>query len=275
MLQEDHRRRVARLLRGERRVSDLERLFSDLRLLKPGRASVQEIGHFAAHRNERDTGTSLKRAQDIQTSAKLWHRQADGERPNVEELKEAARANFNIMPEARLRDRLGISRQTAVQSFAKAIKKYEAGRPLKSRELELVKMFGFSMMWQFAFDARTLFSDFADLLVLDGALDEADRAGFQATALFVALYALSIMHGARLKMVDGSMTRLRLASSDSGDLRIKADIPIADTPKPVVASVPLFETLLNAEAFCDAKILTLFEDLVPAEIEGDRLVALV
>src|SRR3546814_9947920 len=62
MLQEDHKRRVARLIRGERKVADLHNLFSDLRMHQPGRATVQEIGHFAAHRHERDKGISLTRA---------------------------------------------------------------------------------------------------------------------------------------------------------------------------------------------------------------------
>ena len=83
MLLEDHCRRVTRLLRGERRVTDLDRLFADLRMLKPGRTSVQEIGHFAAHRDERDSGISLGRANDIQTSARLWQRQFDGGPPRV------------------------------------------------------------------------------------------------------------------------------------------------------------------------------------------------
>lgn len=56
MLNEDHNR-VARLLRGERRLTDFDRLFADLRMVTPGRASVHEIGNFAAHRGERDMGT--------------------------------------------------------------------------------------------------------------------------------------------------------------------------------------------------------------------------
>jgi hypothetical protein len=134
MLVEDHRRRVARLLRDDHRVTDLDRLYADLRLSRPSRPSVQEIGHFAAHRDERDTGISLARANDIQTSARLWQRQFDGIPPTVAHLREAGRANLSIMPDARVRERLGISQQTARQSFEKAIRKLEAGRPLKARE---------------------------------------------------------------------------------------------------------------------------------------------
>ncbi len=275
MLLEDHQRRVARLLRGERRVTDLDRLFADLRMLKPGCSSVREIGHFAAHRDERDNGISLSRANDIQTSARLWQQQFDGRPPTVDDLREAGRANFNIMPEPRLRERLGISKQMAQQAFNKAIRKFEAGRPLKTREQEVLKVFGLSMMWQFALDDQTLCTDFADLLVMEGALADSARAEFEGAYQFISLYALSIMHGARLRMADGGTTRLRLASSDSGFLRIKAQIPVADTPKPITTSVPLFETALSADIHCEAHLLSLFDEAVPAEIAGDRLVALV
>jgi hypothetical protein len=276
MLLEDHRRRVARLLRGERKVADLHNLFSDLRMHQPGRASVQEIGHFAAHRHERDAGISLARANDIQTSARLWYLQLDGTQPNAEHLKEAGRANLRIMPEERIKERLGISRQTAEQSFNKAIRKFEAGRPLKEREFQVLKVFGLSMMWQFAFSDKALWPDFVDLLVEEGSLAEDDRLSFESVSTFVSLYALNIMHGARLKMADGKMAQLRLAVSEEGGfLRIKAEIPVSDTPKPITTSVPMFETTLMAGDHCDPRLLTIIDEPTPAEIDGNRLVALV
>src|SRR3546814_3917073 len=108
MLQEDHKRRVARLIRGERKVADLHNLFSDLRMHQPGRATVQEIGHFAAHRHERDKGISLTRANDILTSARLWHQQFNLTKLTTDHLKEAGRANFRIMPDERIKERFGI-----------------------------------------------------------------------------------------------------------------------------------------------------------------------
>ena len=94
MLLEDHKLRVARLMRGERRVADLHSLFSDLRMQEPGRASIREVGHFAAHRHERDAGISLSRANDIQTSARRWYQQLEGITPDVEHLTEAGRAKI-------------------------------------------------------------------------------------------------------------------------------------------------------------------------------------
>lgn len=275
MLVEDHRLRVTRLLRGERKVIDLHSLFSDLRMHQPRRASVQEIGHFAAHRHERDTGISLARANDIQTSARLWHLQLGGTKPNTAHLKEAGRANLRIMPDAQIKKRLGISRQTAEQSFKKAVRKFEAGYPLKEREYQVLKIFGLSMMWQFTFTHKALWLDFVDLLVEEGSLTEECRPSFELVSTFVGLYALNIMHGARLKMADGKMAQLKLAvSKEGGFLRIMAEIPVSDTPKPITTCVPMFETTLMADNHCDPKLLTLIDKPIPAEIEGDRLVVL-
>src|SRR3546814_20174322 len=77
----------------------------------------------------------------------------------------------------------------------------------------------------------------------------------------ISLYALNIMHGARLKMADGKMAQLRLAASEEfGFLRIKAEIPVSDTPKPLTTSVPIFETALMADDHCDPQILTIIDE---------------
>src|SRR3546814_7835536 len=87
-------------------------------------------------------------------------------------------------------------------------------------------------MWQFVFDDKTLLSDFVELLIAEGALAEESRSSFESVSSFISLYALNIMHGARLKMADGKMAQLRLAASEEfGFLRIKAEIPVSDTPK--------------------------------------------
>ncbi|MBB3928614.1 hypothetical protein GGR43_004359 [Sphingobium jiangsuense] len=179
------------------------------------------------------------------------------------------------MPDERIKERLGISRQTAEQSFNKAIRKFDAGKPLKDRESQVLKVFGLSKMWQFVFDDKTLWRDFVDLLVAEGALAEESRSSFESVSTFVSLYALNIMHGARLKMASGKMAQLRLAASEEfGFLRIKAQIPVSDTPKPLTTSVPIFETALMADDHCDPQILTIIDEPIPAEIDGDRLVAL-
>jgi hypothetical protein len=76
-------------------------------------------------------------------------------------------------------------------------------------------------------------------------------------------------------MADGRITQLRLAESEEGGfLRIKAEIPVRDTPKPIVTSVPMFETTLLSVDHCDPVLLAVFDEPIPAEIDGDRLIPL-
>jgi hypothetical protein len=198
----------------------------------------------------------------------------DGKQPAIDDIREAGRANFSIMPDARIRERVGLSRQTATQSFTKGLKKYAEGRPLKAREREIVQIFGFSMMWQYAFDDQTLSGDLSSLLIADGALAEADQSAFEGVRSFVSLYALSIMHGSKLKLADGEIAQLRLAASDAGLLRIKAEIPFASIPVPTMTNVTLFESSLNAIGHCDPRLLATIAPAIPIEIEDGRLVAI-
>jgi len=71
------------------------------------------------------------------------------------------------------------------------------------------------------------------------------------------------------------VAQLRLAVSEAeGFLRIKAEIPFSDIRKPIMTSVTMFETILMAGDHCDPRLLTSFNDPIPTEINGDRLVAL-
>jgi len=64
------RRRVERLLQGERRPDDLTRIFMHMRDRSDGRESVQEIGDFVAHQNDRIKGlvtrSSRRRFKELQ-----------------------------------------------------------------------------------------------------------------------------------------------------------------------------------------------------------------
>lgn len=277
MLFKDHRIRVTRLLRGECRVTDLDRLFSDLRTDRPCRSSVKEVGHFAAHRGERSSGIVLERAAHMQVSARSWVRQQQGHLPTFQELRAVGQSNLAIMPPEHLKERLRLTRQAAGTAFRKAVDRLEAGRPPKQRDREIVNLLGFCLMWQFSFDDRTLAADLTAMLVAEGALAREDEAAFAEIATFVTLYALALMHGAALKMPDGQLAPLRLAvREETGTLRIKADVPVDDTIKPVLISVPLFESSVPAVNHCDPSAISSPGGRIrPVEVEdGLRIVVL-
>ena len=147
----DHKKRVDRLLRGERNVTDLDRLFSDLRFSGAKRRTVREIGDFSAHRNERDKGIVMARAAEMQTSARAWFQQMSGQVPGLEEAEKIAEANLKIAPDERIKDALGMTRQQAQSHFKQAAKKLANGRMPKGRQKAAFNWLAGTFIWDFPF----------------------------------------------------------------------------------------------------------------------------
>lgn len=244
----DHRRRVDRLLRGERNVTDLDRLLSDLRFIASDRPTIREIGDFTAHRSERDKGIVMKRAAQMQISARAWFRQINGQVPTLEEAQKTAEANLKIAPEKRIMDALGMTRQQARTHYSQASKKLAKGKKPRGRQEAAFNWLVGTFVWETAFDDDELMKDFVEVLSETGALDNANRERFLQCKSFVTLHALTVMHLSRLLLPDGSSAPLRLMiREETGTLRIGANIPVADFGKPVTCSVSVFETSLEAK----------------------------
>lgn len=274
----DHVRRVARLLRGDRHVTDLDRLFSDLRSAVPGRPTVTELGDFAAHRQERDKGVVIKRAADMQVSGRIWVRQLLGIAPSLDEARAAGYANLNVATDEQIRNRLGVSRQAARSRFVQGMNKLAKKKKVNQKERDAINYLGTSFLWLYAFDDRQLIQELSDVLVEAGALATEDREAFASLAPFVTLYALALMNGARLRFTDYTTAPLRLCvRAGSNTLWIKAEIPIEDIGKPIGCRLPVFQTSLNAAACCAPELLenpALMDGPVEIGAEG-RLVAIV
>lgn len=264
----EHRRRVDRLIRGERHVTDLDRLFADLRFTASDRPTVREVGDFSAHRSERDKGIIMKRAAEMQISARAWFQQMNGQVPTLEEAEKIAEVNLKIAPDHRIMEALGMSRQQAISHYRQAAKRLADGRMPKDRQKAAFNWLAGTFIWETAFNDDALMEDFADTLIEVGALDEPNRDRFFECKTFVSLHALTVMHMSRLLLPDGSSAPLRLMIREkTGTLRIKANIPIADVGKPMTCAVSVFETNLKAEAHCRVRLeIGDFASEVPIEI---------
>jgi len=239
------------MIRGERHVKDLDRLFADLRFTASDGSTVREVGDFSAHRSERDKGIIMKRAEEMQISARAWFQQMNGHGPTLEEAKRTAKANLRIVPDHRIMETLGMSRQQAVSHCKQAAKKLADGRKPNDRQKAAFNFLAGTFIWETAFNGDDLMEDFTNTLIKVGALGEPDRGRFFECKTFVALHALTVMHMSRLRLPDGGSAPLRLQIMEkTGTLRIKANIPIADVGKPVTCSVSVFETNLKADMYC-------------------------
>jgi hypothetical protein len=251
----DHQRRAARIARGERHVTDLDRLFGDLRSARPGRSTVTEIGDFAAHREERDKGITMNRAAEMQTSARIWVRQLLRIPPSLDEARAAGLANLRIASDAQIRQALGVSRETARSRFIQGMKKLAKKKKVSDKERAAINYLGTSFIWRYAFDDKQLIEELADVLIETGALAQEDRAAFADAAPFVALHALTLMHRAQLRLPDGGTAPLRLSVSPEATLQIRAEIQVEDVGKPIGCRIPVFETSLKAASHCAPELL--------------------
>lgn len=264
----DHRRRVDRLLCGERHVTDLDRLFADLRFTGSDLMTVREVGDFAAHRGERDKGIVMMRAADMQISSGGWVRQMIGQMPSLEEARRVGKANLRIAPDERIKTALGMTRQQAETHFLKAAKWLAEGKKPRDSQAAAFNWLATSFIWETAFTDEMLMNDFTNVLIRVGALDEENRERFGECRPFVTLYALTVMHMSHILMPDGSKAPLRLMiREETGTLRIKASIPAANIGKPVSSAVTVFETSLDAATYSGVRAESWdFDSEVPIEI---------
>jgi hypothetical protein len=267
---------VERLLRGERHVDDLNRLFLDLRQQSSGQGIVREIGDFAAHRDQRNKGVAMKRAADIQISAKAWYRQLNDEVPTLEEARKTAEANLRIATPERIFNATGMTTQQARSHYHKAEKKLAKGKRPNARQEKAFNWLAGTFIWETAFNDSDLFEEFSNALLETGSLKESENVNFLKIKDFLSLYSLTVMHLSSLLLPDKSLAPLRLMiRKETGTLRIKASIPIIDEGKPVSCGISIFETNLDATKFSTIRpMVGDYESEIPIEIRADKIVEL-
>jgi len=252
MIDADLDRRVKRLVRGERRTDDIDRLFLALRERSHGRASIKEIGDFVAHRDQREKGPVTQKVRDIFVSFHSWARISVARLPfTLADIRKVSEANLRIATDAQIQARLGLSRGVAKSVLEQALRKAEKGKDGTDRERRTVDYFGSAFIWNPAFTDAEVLDDLVHILGTAGLLDAADRAAFSAVAPFLALYVVSLMHGSAVILEDGGRADLVAGfANDQGRLEVKARLIYGDLGKPIFAPVCIFWTTLLGREHC-------------------------
>jgi hypothetical protein len=257
MLDQDLSRRIARLLRGERRCEDLDRLFLALRDRPGARSSVREIGDFIAHRDKREKGPVTQKARDIFISLQSWVRiSVMGEPFTLADIRRVAEANLRIATDEQLAVRLGLKRALAKSVLTQALKKIEQGREATSRERRTVDYLGSAFIWNPAFTDTALINDLEHMLGEAGLLRKPDRSAFGQLSEFIALYTVTLMHGSAVVLENGDRVQLVAGfDNDQRRLEVKATLTLRDMKKPVSAATCLFWTTLAGVSHCSRALL--------------------
>ena len=248
--------RAGRLLAGRPRTDDLDQLYLSQRDRAHGRASFREIGDFVAHRGERSKGPITQQVRDVFTSFRVWSLGLRGRRPTLADLRAAGAANLRLLTDEKVEAGTGLRREAARTRLGKAFRKLEVGRPPSENDRRVLDFLANQFVWRPAFTDDDLVRDFADVLMLNGILDDGDRQRAAGLRRILALHAITRMHGTDIVLEDGSVAALRAGFANKDRLlEIKADLGFKDWTKPVHAPVCMFLTALTPEGNCDPALI--------------------
>jgi hypothetical protein len=224
------RRRVERLLQGERRPDDLTRIFMHMRDRSDGRESVQEIGDFVAHQNDRIKGlvtrSSRRRFKELQFQLEYI---LDGEMKSEslpQGVKDFLLYNVENLDNSYFK-KGSISRSNAyhlVQSINKKLKLLDNGRwsaydtqsgswLITDEEIALFNKLLHVLVIAPVFTGEQLCQDIKGALKINALLRKGEMKAFNDAFAFIQLYAVSVMNGSTIVLQDGSKATL-VASTD-------------------------------------------------------------
>lgn len=279
LFDDDLRLRVRRLLHGERRSDDLDRLYLALRARSTGCPTVLEIGDFIAHRDQREKGMITQVGRDVLTSVDVWSLSMRNLPIKDCDIIRAAHANLRLATDEQIRTALGWSRQLATGRLKKALAKFEKGDSLSESEYAALAYFGNRFIWRPAFSASDLVSELGTLLERTGLMSGDDLDRLKAASGFITLHALCAMHGSSITLTDGRTARLFVGyANQDGWLEVKVDLRFHELGKPLMTPICLFLTDLKARDFCVDELLEIAPMLanhwaMPLEIDPDGRLA--
>lgn len=252
----DLRIRVQRLLRGERRHDDFDRLFLGLRDRAGDRTIIREVGDFVAHRDERDRGTALQQTSDVLLSIQTFLKVRLDGTFTLADIKEVAEANLRVATPAQLSARIRLTRPEARGALKRGLAKLERGEDVTRKERRTIDYLGGAFIWNPDFTDASLHRDLADALVDGGYLASSERPAWKAVQPFISLCVVSLMNGTSL-VLNGSNRVILMAGYDNDDglIEVKAQLQFEQSGKKVRMPFCLYLTALRAEDYCDPVML--------------------
>jgi hypothetical protein len=257
LLDEDLRHRARRLMVGDFRTGDLDRLFLGQRNRAWNRACFREIGDFVAHRDTREKGLVTQVGRDVFTSVDVWSLKMRGRDASWTDISRAAYANLRLASDEQLKAGCGCQRSTARKRLERALDKIDRSEQLTDSEFGVLQYLGNRFIWKPAFTSDQLFSEFKEVLIRNGIVERGEAEALTNAKAFLTLYALAVMHGSSIVLEGGQRARLFAGYANRGrHLEIKIEIVFNELGKPVMMPICLFLTDLRPEDHCDPSLLT-------------------
>jgi len=274
------RARVERLLRGDFRADDLTRLFLYARDRCDGRETVQEVGDFVAHHDERTKGLITRTTRDWYVTAEFAASAINNQRlsrpfdlnklpPDLPNFLHASfRRGFGPDHNRSLKEKTGLKRAAAEKLLSTLIKNLapNADGTLTvtashtKTEIELIKYLCSYLSVSPAFNGEQLFHDFRATLKSHGLIQKSELRAFEALKAAIALYAITVMHNCTIQ-IRNSVT-LQLTAGANRLIEVSAAVPVPMTgfnsPGGLIrVASSIYETAFDCESYCEATLLAL------------------
>jgi hypothetical protein len=186
------RRRMERMLHGLFEPDDLNRVILSLRGRAYGRQSVQELGNFVAHSDEREKGLVTDTARGFFASIKLHLRIISGGPIDLRDAPEflplALQTSIANIDEQQLRREIGYNRRNARRCLMSALSKLtrnatggyslRAGATLDPQEGRVVDYLARTLVVKSAFTDGVLVQDLWFILLRNHLVREDERSLF-------------------------------------------------------------------------------------------------
>jgi hypothetical protein len=264
MLDDDLRHRAGRLMAGDHRVVDLDRLFLGLRARAGAQACFREIGDFVAHRDTREKGLITQVGRDLFTSVDVWSLKMRGRDPSWADMDRAAYANLRLASDEQLRDGCGCQRSSAKQRLQRALAKVRQGERPTDKEIRALDYLGNRFIWKPAFTAAQLVTEFKEVLRRTGIIQTSDADLSEETRSFLSLHALALMHGSAIVLENDHRARLFAGFANRHRrLEVKVEIVFNESAKPLIAPICIFLTDLSPELHCAPALLDPSDPTLP------------
>jgi len=259
------RARVERLLRGDLQIDDLTRLFLYARDRCDGRETVQEIGDFVAHHDERTKGIITRETRDwfittrVMMSAMKTPLQSDKLPTNFREFLAASlrRLGAGIKQSGfRLRDAHHILRTLSTKFIANSDSTLAISPRHTQKERALIAALSGHITARPAFTSDRLFQDFSETLKSNALLERTELRDFIKLQPAISLFAVSVMHNCVIQIGGGLTCKLTaFAHGPDGTIEVNAPVPTLADPAILVSS-SIYSAGLPAAQYCDAALLS-------------------
>lgn len=241
---------------GERNTEDLNRLFLGQRERFHYRQAFLEIGDFVAHRDMRVKGLASQRVKDwYRVLRHIFLPKLDrAPRPTAKELSAALPSALRLTSDTQLQTALGLKRAVA-QSVLGSIVKAQLGQVRRLTDREAALLDTLTSYWCIhpIFSSAELLADFKYVLLRNKLISEAEQDSLDAAADFLALFAMSQMHGCQLALPDGGVTEAIAGPAGEGEMSVTCFLP-GGPPTHVSFGMPLLAVGLPAAQHCTARL---------------------